>query len=296
MSSVPPDPHVPTRRVLAFESRRAVETAELLRRHGAEPLSAPSMREVELDRPDDLFAYLRALEEGRIDVVVLLTGVGLRHLVRRVASEFPPERVAAALRRATLVARGPKPVAALRELGMRPDLVVPEPNTWRELLATLDERLPVRDRHVAVQEYGITNPSLIEGLTERGALVHRVPIYRWDLPEDVEPLRRGLAALRAGEVDGVLFTSANQVFSVFSFHAAARGGDAAEAEEELRQALRAVVVGSVGPVCSEALRQHGVEPDFEARPPKLGPLVAGLVQRLREHRSPPPPSTADSGS
>ena len=130
-------------RVVAFESRRATEMAELIRRHGGEPLIAPTMREVPLGDTTPLLDYLGALEANEIDVVLLMTGVGLRTLVKSVASRWPAERVAAALRRAKLVARGPKPVAALREMGLQPDITVPEPNTWREVLATLDARLPV---------------------------------------------------------------------------------------------------------------------------------------------------------
>src|SRR5262249_61667123 len=103
-----------------------------------EPISAPSMREVALGENRDAFEYLRRLEAGEIDVVILMTGVGLRTLAETVASKWPRDRLAAALRRATLVARGPKPVAALRELGLQPDVTVPEPNTWREILAALD--------------------------------------------------------------------------------------------------------------------------------------------------------------
>src|SRR5262249_33868583 len=139
-------------RVVAFESRRATEMAELIRRHGGEPLVAPSMREVPLSEHAALFEYVRRLEAREGDVGILLTGVGLRTLAEVVASEWPRERLTAALRRATLVARGPKPVAALRELGLQADAVAAEPNTWREILAAIDARVPVAGKRVAVQE------------------------------------------------------------------------------------------------------------------------------------------------
>jgi uroporphyrinogen-III synthase len=41
------------------------------------------------------------------------------------------------------------------------------------------------------------------------------------------------------------------------------------------------VVASIGPVTSEALEAHGLPPDLEASPPKLGPLVALLAERAR---------------
>lgn len=258
-------------RVVAFESRRATEMAELIRRHGGEPLIAPSLREVPLHEQTALFDYVRRLDAGTIDVVILMTGVGLRALAEIVAAQWPRDALAKALRRATLVARGPKPVAALRELGLAPDVTVPEPNTWREVLATLDTHVPVAGRQVAVQEYGVTNPELIAGLDTRGADIVRVPIYRWALPEDLGPLRTAIRALCAGEVDVALFTSATQVHHLFQV-----AGDDAEA---LRHALAGVCIASIGPVCSEALRAHGLTPALEPAHAKMGQLVRAVALR-----------------
>ena len=178
-------------RVVAFESRRAAELAELIRRYGGEPLVAPSMREVPLSENTAAFECVRRIESGDVDVVVLMTGVGVRALAEVVSGE----RLAAALRRAVLVARGPKAVAALRELGLQPEIVVPAPNTWHEVLTTLDAKLPVVGKRVAVQEYGVSNAELIAGLTARGAEVQRIPIYRWALPDDLGPLHAAIRAL-----------------------------------------------------------------------------------------------------
>jgi uroporphyrinogen-III synthase len=257
--------------VVAFESRRAEEMAELIRRHGGEPLSAPSVREVPLKEHHAALDYVAQLAAGEIDIVILMTGVGLRTLVQAVASEWIPERLSAALRRAKLIARGPKPVAALRELGLRPDITVPEPNTWREILATLDAQLLVAGKRVAVQEYGVTNGEFIRGLETRGAQVRRVPIYEWALPEDLGPLRNAITALCDATVDVALFTSATQVYHLFQV----AGDDA----DRLRAALGTVLVASIGPVCSEALGEHGVAPDLEPAHAKMGQLV-GEVARL----------------
>jgi uroporphyrinogen-III synthase len=261
-------------RVVSFESRRAAEMGELIRRHGGEPVSAPAMREVPLEENREAVEYVARLDAGGIDVVILMTGVGLRTLVQAVAEPWPRERLIAALRRATLVARGPKPVAALRELGLQPDVTVPEPNTWREILATLDAQLPVAGKRVAVQEYGITNEQFIQGLAARGATVERVPIYRWALPEDVAPLQAGIRALCDRTIDVALFTSATQVYHVFQV----AGADA----DRLRAAFGSVLIASIGPVCSEALREHGLAPDFEPAHPKMGQLVGEVARRAHE--------------
>ncbi|MBI3768162.1 MAG: uroporphyrinogen-III synthase [Deltaproteobacteria bacterium] len=246
--------------------------ATLISRHGGVAIVAPSMREVPLADQHEALAFARELDGGAVDVVLLLTGVGTRALVAAVAPVLPRERLVAALGRVVLVARGPKPVAALRELGLAPALAVPEPNTWRELLCALDAHVPVAGRRVAVQEYGIANPELLDGLAARGASVLRVPVYRWALPEDLGPLRAAIARLTATDADVALFTSATQVEHLVRVAAEEGAADA------LRAGMARVVVGSVGPVCSEALRRAGIAVDVEPTHPKMGPLVAETLR------------------
>jgi len=263
-------------RVLAFESRRAAEMGELIRRHGGVATVAPSMREVPLEESAAALELLRRLEAGEMDVLVLLTGVGTRALVASLEPRCPRPRLVELLRGVALVARGPKPVAALRELGLAPALTVPEPNTWRELLAALDESMPLAGKRVALQEYGVVNDELVAGLSARAAALLRVPVYRWALPEDPAPLRAAIAAWARGECDLVLFTSANQVYHVMQVAA-----DLGLAEALHREAQRCVVA-SIGPVCSEGLRAHGLPVDLEPEHPKMGHLVAAVARRGAE--------------
>src|SRR5580698_4508596 len=167
-------------RVLALESRRAAEMAELIRKQGGEPFVAPSMREVPLDADDATARFAERLYSGEFDMMVLLTGVGTRQLNRLLGPRFGE-----ALRSLTVVARGPKPVAALREMGLVAAVVAPEPNTWRELLHALEGRT---EKRIAVQEYGRSNLELLDALRARGAEVTAVRVYQWDLPEDTAPL------------------------------------------------------------------------------------------------------------
>jgi uroporphyrinogen-III synthase len=260
-------------RLLVFESRRAAEMAELIRRFGGVPISAPAMREVPLQTSPEAEELLRRLEAGAIDVVILLTGVGTRTLAAALADRCPREHFAELLRRTTMVARGPKPVAALRELGLNPQVLVPEPNTWRELLTTLDRQAPVAGRRVAVQEYGRPNTELLAGLGARGAEVLRVPVYRWDYPADAGPLRDGVTQLLDAAVDIALFTSARQVDHVVE--TASQMGRL----DDLLQARRRVVFASIGPVCSEALQAHSLPVDLEPDHPKMGHLINAVAQQ-----------------
>jgi uroporphyrinogen-III synthase len=245
--------------------------AELVRRHGGHPLVAPSMREVPLSENSAPLELFQKLEAGEIDLVILLTGVGTRTMVDAVASRYSRQRIADLLGSVTVLARGPKPVAALKELGLQPALTAPEPNTWKEALAILDASVELAGKRVAVQEYGVTNAELLTGLEARGAKILRVPVYRWALPEDIAPLQAAIREITEGKADVVIFTSANQVENVFKV--AHQDG----IDSELPEALRRALVVSIGPVCSEALGNFGLKPDFEPEHPKMGFMIGELA-------------------
>ncbi|HEV3332683.1 MAG TPA: uroporphyrinogen-III synthase [Bryobacteraceae bacterium] len=257
-------------RVLTFESRRSAEMAELIRKQGGVPSVAPSMREVPLEENAAAFEFADRLLAGEFDMMILLTGVGTRQLQRLMASRYPETAFAEALGRITVVARGPKPVAALREMSVRPTLIAPEPNTWREVLAVTEGRPEPR---IAVQEYGRPNPELIAGLEGRGASVTSVQVYQWDLPEDPGPLREAVRRLAAAEFDVVLFTTGIQIAHLM--RVAQEQGMGREALEGLRRAF----VGSIGPTTSEALEEFGVKADFEPSHPKMGFLVREAAEK-----------------
>lgn len=266
-------------RVLSLESRRGPEMAKLIAANGGVPTVAPSMREVPLEKNTEALAFAGKLFDGEVDMVIFLTGVGTRALARVVETIHPLDRYLAALRRIPVVARGPKPVAVLREWNVPIAVTAPEPNTWRELLRALDENaaaFPLEGRRVAVQEYGISNGNLLAGLAERGAQVTSVPIYEWALPEDTGPLRAAITAIARGEIDVILFTTATQADHLLQI--------AAQHKEEtpLRAALPQMVVASIGPTTSERLREYGIEPDMEPSHPKMGFLVGEAAQRSAE--------------
>jgi uroporphyrinogen-III synthase len=264
-------------RVITFESRRSPEMAELIRNFGGEPIAAPSMREVPLSDQHEALAFGESLMAGEVDILILLTGVGTRLLLDALSTRWPREEVIGALRGVTLVCRGPKPIAALKEVGLSAALAVPEPNTWRDLLAALDRELPVRGKRMAVQEYGARNEELLAELGRRGARARPVPIYGWALPEDTGPLRAGIERLVAGSVDVALFTSATQIEHLF------RVAREMTQDEPIRRALAgSTVVASIGPVTTSALREQGIVPDVEPEHPKMGQLV--LAASEHAHR------------
>jgi uroporphyrinogen-III synthase len=261
-------------RVVSFESRRAKEMAELIRRYGGEAILAPAMRELPLSEHHAAYDLLPQLESGTIDLLVLMTGVGTRTLNDIWLRKYPQDRIVSALRQTCLVARGPKPIAVLKDLGLVATVTAPEPNTWREVLATLDP-LDLNGKRVAVQEYGIANPEFTACLEQRGAIVQTVRIYRWALPEDLEPLRQGIQRIISGEADIALFTNGAQADHVF------RIATEDKIDEPLRQAFHNIVIASVGPICSEVIEQFGLKPDLEPPHPKMGSLIAEVATFAR---------------
>ncbi|MGC4085254.1 MAG: uroporphyrinogen-III synthase [Vicinamibacterales bacterium] len=170
------------RRVLTLESRKAPEIAAMIEREGGIPISAPSVRERPKHDPQAQ-QFLSKLEDGAFDMVILMTGVGLGFLRDALGSE----KLANALSKVTVVARGPKPIVVLRQMGLTPQIAIGEPNTWKEIIAAVAAR---PERRIAVQEYGRPNPAFYEALTNLNAQVEAVAPYRWELPEDIAPLEK----------------------------------------------------------------------------------------------------------
>ena len=258
-------------KVVSFESRRAKEMAELIRRYGGEPIVAPSMREVPLRENRAAIEFLPELEAGNFDMLILMTGVGTRTLNQVLLTQYPQEQILAALRKTQLVARGPKPVAALKELGLAPAITVPEPNTWREVLAALDAKTTIHGKQIAVQEYGIPNAEVVSGLEQRGAAVKTIAVYRWALPEDLAPLRGAIETILRGDAHVALFTNGAQVDHLFRVAAEQK------ADDKLRIACKNLAIGSVGPICTQVLQEFGLKPDIEPEHPKMGSLIAEVA-------------------
>ncbi len=269
--------------VAAFENRMGPEMTGLIERYGGRPMVTPAMREVPLEDNREALQFGERLMDGQVDMLILMTGVGLDTLVSVLKTVHPLEAITEALGRITLVARGPKPVAVLKQLGLAPTFTVPEPNTWRDLLKTLDSDCPVLGLRVALQEYGATNAELMEELRERGATLSRVPVYRWALPEDLGRLREALGHIASGEVDVLLVTNAVQVDHVMQVL------KRDDRMDPFRQALKRMVGASVGPTASERLRQHDWPVDLEPSHPKMGTLVKETAEQaaalLRAKRS-----------
>jgi uroporphyrinogen-III synthase len=256
------------RTVLSFESRRSTEIATLIENCGGRARAAPATREVAATGGADVSRFITALLDGKIGLIIFLTGVGTRALARAVEPFCSREEFLSALRKVPILARGPKPVAALKEMNVPIAWNVPEPNTWREILQVLDSnQVQLDGRLVAVQEYGVPSKDLVQGLQQRGAEILPVHVYDWALPEDIAPLKNAIQALLDGSINVVLFTAAIQV------HHLLQVAEEIAVKGELVSALQKTIVASIGPVTSEALGEYGIAASMEPTHPKMGFLV-----------------------
>jgi uroporphyrinogen-III synthase len=261
-------------RVLSLESRRAKEVEKLIRTYGGEPIVVPSMREVGLESNQQALEFASGILAGSYDLVIFMTGVGVRAMLEIVQTRFDREEFLTALRKVKIAARGAKPASVLRELKIPVDVTSEEPSTWHEVLQAIDAAYgdSLRQMRVAVQEYGASNPELLAELSSRSRELTKVPVYQWALPEDLQPLRECVLGLLNGMVDVVLFMTAVQIIHLF------RVAEQMGVHEQLRDALLKTVVLSIGPTTSEELEHYGIEPDFEPSRPKMGFLVNEAAQ------------------
>ena len=269
-------------RVLALESRRATEIAQLIRNNGGDPVVVPALREVPIDDNQEAFAFAKRLFAGEFDMMIFLTGVGARALETIIASKYPDgPTLRQELRKLAVVARGPKPMAVLREWEVPVAASAAEPNTWREILVAIEGR---KERRIAVQEYGRASTELYTALEQKGATVTPVRVYQWAMPEDPDQLRFTVRRIIAGEFDVLVITTGVQITHLMQI--ATQDG----VESQLRAALARIVVASIGPSSTEALEEHGITPDMMPTHPKMGFLIKeaaeqapGILERKSVH-------------
>jgi uroporphyrinogen-III synthase len=259
-------------RVLSLESRRSAEIETLIGRQGGEPFVAPSVKEKALDdEHTDAFRMLAGLEAGKFELLVLMTGVGLKFWREVVAARYSTSRADEALRKVRLLARGPKPSAVLRSAGLVPDITIPEPNTWNEIVEAIGQS---QERRIAIQEYGRPNREFVAALRALGAETESFALYRWELPENLGPLREAIRRLASRDVDVVLFTSSIQLEHLLFV------AEEQQMRDQVLETLRGdVVIGSIGPIMTEELAHHGLKPDVVPSSPKMGALVLAAAEQ-----------------
>lgn len=256
------------RTVALLESRMSTEIAELVRRLGGEPVSAPAVRE--LPRLDDTAAHVHRLASGDYRVLILLTGAGAATLLREAEARGQLASVLRAMNSMIIACRGPKPLAILKRHDVRAAIVTAKPHTSRELLAGL-EAVELHGVSALLVHYGERNMEIAKELRLRGTRLDEACPYEWALPENPQPIAAVVIDTLARRLDAILFTSQIQCRHLFQV------ADEMRLAHELVAALnRHVVVGAVGPVCATALKEFGVTADVIPASPNMASLIVAV--------------------
>ena len=258
------------RTVALAEGRQLEELAQMLEKEGATTLRYPMVSI--LDAPDavPVLAWLQELIVGRFDWIVLMTGEALRRLLGFAERAGLREQVIAALGKTRTVTRGPKPVRALKEVGLAPTKIAEAPTTDGVIAALRQE--PLKGRTVGVTLYGEPNPRLVQFLEEAEASVHTVLPYVYAPATDAERVAQLIARMARGEIEVLVFTSSPQVerlYEVASEHGL---------QATLQQGMEHTRVAAVGPVVAENLRQRGTRVSIC---PEQGFVMKNLVQLIK---------------
>jgi uroporphyrinogen-III synthase len=252
-------------RILAFETRRAAELQTLLGKQGGTADFVQVFVEAPMSANAEAFTFGVELLSGMHPMVICLTGIAVRRLLELLRTRHDDQDLRAALAATFTVARGPKPSLALRDNGVIPSVVIPEPSTWRELLPAIAAR---EATSVAVVEYGRPDERLLLGLLAQGRAVRRVPVYQYELPADVAAISLAVDRIIAGDYSLLIFTSSIQFTNLAEV--------AGKRLPLLVEAMNRVRVAAIGPTMAETLRETGVRVAFEPTHPKLGVFVQEL--------------------
>jgi uroporphyrinogen-III synthase len=253
-------------------TRRRQELSSLLERRGARVVGAPAMRIVPLADDAELLAATRTCAQGRLDALVVTTGIGFRGWMEAADGWGLGDQLTGTLRSARILARGPKARGAIRAAGLVDDWS-PESESTTEVLEHLLARGALGMR-IAVQLHGEPLSDFVAALRAAGAEVVQVPVYRWVPPEDVAPLHRLVELIATRRLDAVAFTSAPAAVSLLTTAAELGRRDA------LVDAMRSdVLAACVGPVTAAPLERADI-PTVQPARFRLGSLVREVVHAL----------------
>jgi uroporphyrinogen-III synthase len=261
------------RRIVVPETRELDLFMNMLRARGAMPIACPlvAIRDVADSALIDL--WLRRFIARPCDDLVLLTGEGLRRLIGCAERAGVKPAFVAALAGPRKFARGPKPVRALREIGLDADVVASIPTSAGvvDALSALD----LSGRLVGVQLYPDGDHQLLLGfLADVGARADAVVPYLYASQADDEAALAIIKQMAAGEIDAIAFTSSPQVRRLFNVAVKAGRGEA------LREGLRRTLVAAIGPVVAAELAAFDVR--FDIMPANEAYFMKPLVRELGE--------------
>jgi uroporphyrinogen-III synthase len=262
-------------RILILEAREEAQFSRLLSEQGADVVQCPMF--AIHDAPDSapIEAWIRRLIDQPCDDLVLMTGEGLRRLMKVVRRINLEPAFVAALGRARKFARGPKPGRALREIGLEPQMTTEKPTS--EGIAEMLARVDLKSHRVGLQLYpDKDHRALIGAITAQGAKVDTVLPYVYDAKAADANIVTAIDEMAQKRIDAIALTSSGQVRRLIEV------AQAHHCEDRLREALKATPIASVGPVVSDELKSHGLRTDIYPANEAffMKPLISAMAATL----------------
>jgi uroporphyrinogen-III synthase len=262
-------------RILILETREEAQFSRLLTEQGADVLQCPMFTIHDAPDPAPIEAWIKRFIDKPFDDLVLMTGEGLRRLMK-VARRIDAEQAfIAAIGKARKFARGPKPGRALREIGLEPQATTEKPTSEGiiEMLSGID----LKGHRVGLQLYPDKDHSgLIGAITAQGAAVDPVLPYVYDAEAADANIVTAIDEMAKGAIDAIALTSSGQVRRLMEV-AQAHG-----CEARLRDGLARTPIASVGPVVSDELKSQGLRTDISPANDAyfMKPLISAMATAL----------------
>ncbi len=262
-------------RILILETREEAQFSRLLTEQGADVVQCPMFTIHDAPDPKPIEAWIRRFIEKPCDDLVLMTGEGLRRLMK-VARRIDVEQdFVTALGKVRKFARGPKPGRALREIGLEPQMTTEKPTS--EGIAEMLARVDLSGHRVALQLYPDKDHSaLIGAITAQGAEVDTVAPYVYDAQAADANIVTAIEEMAQGRIDAIALTNLGQVRRLFEV------AKARQCEAQLRDGLARTPIASVGPVVSDELKSHGLRADISPANDAyfMKPLISAMAAAL----------------
>ena len=242
-------------RILILETREEAQFSRLLTEQGADVLQCPMFTIHDAPDPAPIEAWIHRCVDKPFDDLVLMTGEGLRRLVKVARRVGIDQNFIAALGRPRKFARGPKPGRALREIGLEPQVTTEKPTS--EGIIEILSRVDLRGHRVGLQLYPDKDHGVLIGaITAQGAKVDPVLPYVYDAQAADANIVTAIEEMAEGRIDAIALTNLGQIRRLIEV-ARAHGFEA-----RLREGLAKTPIASVGPAVSDELKSHGLRTDI----------------------------------
>jgi uroporphyrinogen-III synthase len=266
-------------RILILETREEAQFARLLAEQGADVLHCPMFEINDAPDPAPVEAWIRRFIARPFDDLVLMTGEGLRRLIKVARNAGVEADFVKAIGRARKFARGPKPGRALREIGLEPEVTTEKPTS--EGIAEMLSRVDLMGHRVGLQLYPDKDHSaLIGAITAQGGNVDTVLPYVYDAKTADANILTAIDEMAEGRIDAIALTNLGQVRRLVET-ARAKG-----CETRLREGFDKTLIASVGPAVSDELKSHGLRTDIYPANDAyfMKPLISAMATVLAKKR------------